>query len=238
MRNQCTACNVEITAEDIVVSCEGFCEQFRYFHAKCVGLSYDEGCACLHENIFWMCDTCKDVIAKGRCREAMKEVNNFAMITELNSIKSELNRISQTVLKIEGNFTDPNESSKLQCSQELTGNTSPLSSTKLDAIVENHSPSTDDNLQLYVTNIANDVSDDEVKDMVCESIGAREVLGIKRLVAYGTNIATLDYVSYKVTVDAQFRSTATKSSSWPDGVRCREFRSYTRRAWRPSTAQQ
>lgn len=67
MSNQCTACNVEITAEDIVVCCEG--------------------CACLHDNIFWMCDACKNVIEKGRLRDAMKEVKNYATITELNLIK-------------------------------------------------------------------------------------------------------------------------------------------------------
>lgn len=124
-----------------------------------------------------------------------------------------MNRISQTVSKIQTNLTDPNESSNLPCCQELTGNTSPLSSTKLEPIDEIRCLSTDGNLQLYVSNIATDVSDGEVKDMVCKSIGAREVLGIKRLVAYGTDISTMDYVSYKVIVDVQFRSTATRSSS-------------------------
>lgn len=234
MKDQCTACNVECSAEDTVVCCEGFCEEFCYFHAKCVGLSYDEGCACLHQNIFWMCDNCRDIIEKGRYREAIKEGENFAKKEELNSLKNELDNISRTVSQIENLLTEPRDTSKMSECIEAT-NSSPLSSTKLNAIDESRCPSTDENLQLYVSNIANDVPEDEGKLMVCESIGATYVLGIKRLVAYGTDITALDYVSYKITVDARFRSTAMNRSCWPDEVRCREFKCTSRTTWRPST---
>lgn len=84
MFTHCNACKIEICAEDVVVACEGKCEGSRYFHAKCVGLTYDEGCACLHSNIFWMCDGCRDIIEKGRFRDALTENVVYATQKEVD----------------------------------------------------------------------------------------------------------------------------------------------------------
>lgn len=239
MNDQCSACNAEIRTEDIVVCCELFCKPFQYFHARCVGLSYDDGCACLHDNIFWMCDSCRDLIQKGRVRE-MNEVktNEFATKEEFNCLKSELDRISQLVSKIEHNTAVPCVSENPPDCLEPVSDISLLSSTKIKANNEQLSTSKEANLQLYVSNIANDVSEDEVIKMVCDSIGSKEVLGIRRLVASGTDISTLDYISYKVIIDPQFRCSAMQSDNWPGGIRCREFRNGHKMTWRPSYSQQ
>lgn len=230
MANHCTACYVEFCAEDIVVCCE-ICENLPQYHAKCVGLTYDEGCACLHQNIFWMCDTCRHYIENGRFRNTKVESksDDFATKSDVTAMKVEIERISQIVSEMSSHFAEPSGIS--------SKNSSPLSSTKFTAsdrtIIEAESRNT--NLELYVSNIAVDVPENEVMQMVCKSLGAREVLGVKRLVASGTNISELDYVSYKVTVDSRFRDYATRRETWPDGIRCREFRSGTKTAWRPES---
>lgn len=233
MIQNCETCKIEIVAEDVVVSCEGLCEDQRYYHARCVGLSYDEGCACLHQNIFWMCDPCRDSIEKARFRKAFgeKQNNEYATQDEIDCLKSEVNRISEVVSKMATNITTaPNQSTST--STQCTYHHSPLSSTKLFA---NDPAPNESLLQLYVSNIAPDVTENEVKQMVCESIGAPNVLDVKCLVPPWKDVSTLNYVSFKVTVDAQFRESAFRISNWPSGVRLRQFRDYYNSVWRPST---
>lgn len=119
--------------------------------------------------------------------------------------------------------------------RDIETRSSPLSSTKINAIDPAESVTNNDNLQLYVSNIAPDVTLREVEHMVCESIGVVSVLQVKRLISSWQDISTLNYVSYKVTIDAQFRDNALRISNWPSGVRCREFRDFHNSAWRPST---
>lgn len=232
MTNCCTACKVEFRAGDIVVCCEGFCENLPQFHAKCVGLSYDEGCACLHDNIFWMCDSCRAHIENGRLRKSanINKSSEFVTKTEVNTLKAEVERISQVVSEMSSTFAKTEEI--LMCRQSSFKD-SPLSSTRLPVTDQLAQASNDPYLELYVSNIATDVSQNEVAQMVCESLGSNEVIGIKCLVGSGTIISTLDYVSYKITVEEKFRNAALRSSTWPDGIRCREFRNTSKTAWRP-----
>lgn len=103
--DSCNACKAEIRPEDIVVSCDMLCESRHCFHAKCVGLTYDEGCACLHRNIFWMCDSCRNFIETGRFRTSVKDGENveYATRNELNFLKSEVERICKIMSQTEKN---------------------------------------------------------------------------------------------------------------------------------------
>lgn len=238
MITHCEACKVEIVAEDIVVACEGLCEAQRHFHARCVGLSYDEGCACLHRNIFWMCDSCRDAIERGRFRNSFTDKNSsgFATKNEVECLKSEVNRINAIVSQM---VTSSNASKQPTPEQPVVRDPvcrSPLSSTRMNA--SDHLDilaSNDTVLQLYVSNIAPDVTEHEVKQMVCESIGANDVYHVKCLAPSWRDTSTLNCISYKVTVDAKLRDCAFKASNWPSGVRCREFRDFSNSVWRPSS---
>lgn len=219
----------------------------HYFHARCVGLSYDEGCSCLHQNIFWMCDTCRDEIKRDRFWKAFNEKHdnnrdrNYATMSEIDCLRSEIERIREDVAKIESNSgVVLNQLATTSYGQQCGFNDghsscSPLSSTKLNAVDTMEQITNNAHLQLYVSNIAPDVSERELKEMICDSIGAADVLHVKCLVPSWQNVSLLRYVSYKVTVDAQFRKSAFKISNWPNGVRCREFLDISNAAWRPSS---
>lgn len=244
MFTHCNVCMIEIRPGDIVVACEGQCDGHKYFHAKCVGLSYDEGCACLHSNIFWMCDCCRDHIEKGRFRNAMTEKPSYATRKEVDCLKSDVERISKLVSQFsthasseQGPSPKGHTGSKRQVIS-ADNSSSPLSSTKIDNPDPAAEIGKDDLLQLYVTNIAIDVTDCEVQQMVCESIGANNVRSVKCLVPVWKDTSTMDYVSFKIVVDAKFRNVALKSSNWPAGVRCREFRDSFHTPWRPSNSTQ
>lgn len=237
--DHCYTCKVEIRAEDIVVSCEGFCEDRRYFHAKCVGLSYDEGCACLHRNVFWMCDSCRNAI-EYRCYEKKPqsaETSELATKKEVECLKAEVEKINEKMSQIASNCVRPvqtmfhNHSESSASSSSASS--SPLSSTKINAKDQPPATLNKSCLSLYISNIANDVSGDEVAQMVCEAIGSKEVFSVKCLVSPWKNISTMDYVSFKVVIDAQYRNSALVNSNWPIGVRCREFRDHSSLAWRP-----
>lgn len=234
MITHCEVCKLEIVAEDIVVTCE-LCDDLRQFHARCVGLSYDEGCACLHQNIFWMCDSCRDGIERGRFRKSSIEKSDNDYATR-DDLKSEIKRISSMVSQlVTGNDDLPNETTVDSPIVRALTNRFPLSSTKLNAGNLTTQTPNDANLQLYVTNIAPDVTTSEVKQMVCQSIGADDVLHIKCLAPSWQNVSTLNFISFKVTVDALFRDAAFRTTNWPSGVRCREFREMCNSAWRPSS---
>lgn len=237
MITHCEACKIEIVAEDIVVACEGLCEERRYFHARCVGLSYDEGCACLHRNIYWMCDSCRKAIECARFRKSFAEKNEnaFATKNELDSLKSEVSRInaivSQTVVCP---TTLPKPATVESPIARIPSCRSPLSSTKLNASDQTEHSQNESSFQLYVSNIAPDVTENEVKEMVCEALRADDVLHVKCLAPSWRDISTINFISFKVTVDAKFRDSAFIASNWPSGVRCREFRDLSGSVWRPS----
>lgn len=216
MYTHCNVCEIEFRPEDVVVACEGLCDDRRQFHAKCVGLSYDEGCACLHANIFWMCDCCRDLIEKGRFRNAIKKETNYATQEELDCLKVDIERISTIISQMTSNCSaEPSTSKERRMESErfVDEHNSPLSSTKISAtdhIVDNRD---DDEIQLYISNIANDVTEQEVKAMVCKSIGVSDVRSIKPLVPAWKDTSTLDYVSFKIVVDAHFHKSALKYSN-------------------------
>lgn len=238
MFDYCDTCKIEIVAEDVVVLCDGLCEDQRVFHARCVGLSYDEGCA-MHRTVFRMCDSCRDCIEKARFRKAFeeKQAKEYATKTEMDCLKLEVNRLSKLMSRIMTNHATvtslPASAIHHQSDCCVAPKTSPLSSKQFsgsDQVVA----SDDTRLQLYVSNIAPDVTEIELKRMVCECIGADDLIHVKCLVPSWKNVNTLNYVPYKVTVKPQFQNAALKTSNWPSGVRCRIFRDYSDSAWRPS----
>ncbi|KXJ81875.1 hypothetical protein RP20_CCG017352 [Aedes albopictus] len=216
----------------------GLCGDLRQYHARCVGLSYDEGCACLHDNIFWMCDSCRDDVERGRFQKSLPKKNDseYATRNEVECLKSEITRISSIVSQmVKCNNSVPNESTAESPIALTPANRSPLSSTKLNASNVIMQSRNDVNLQLYVTNIAPDVTESEVKQMVCQSIGADDVLHIKCLAPSWRDVSTLNFISFKVTVDERYRDAAFRTANWPSGVRCRAFREMCNSVWRPSS---
>lgn len=219
------------------MSCELFCEDRHRFHARCVGLTYDEGCACLHSNITWMCDSCKHTIDYGRFRRPQPELqaNELAMKSDVSYLKTEVERISKIVSQL-APIASLSTTSDEHVSHPNTTNTSastfsPLSSTK---ITDQRNAVNDSEVQLFISNIANDVTENDIRTMVCETIGAERVLEVKCLISPGKDLSAYDYISFKVVVDEKHRYSALNTSVWPTGVRCREFRDRRKPVWRPS----
>lgn len=138
-----------------MVSCEGLCVDLRYYHARCVGLTYGEGCACLHQNIFWMCDSCRKAIEHVRFRESFneKQDNSYARKSEIDNFKAEVQRISKTLSQMAiTKATVPNEYTLSEHPNSgIEARSSSFSSTKLNSIDPEESITDNANLQLYVS---------------------------------------------------------------------------------------
>ena len=204
--------------------CYGICKDKHTFHARCVGLTYDEGCACLHSNIFWMCDPCRHAIEYERFGKSASDINTEKLATK-DEVKAEVERIDKILTQLTSHLQSIEICGELS-SNSINLSTSsppPLSSTKNNVEhLANEQPSVamqNSSLQLYISNIANDVTEDEIGSMVCEALGAKRVLNVKCLVSPWKDISTLDYVSFKVVVGAQYRKAAFAATNWPTGVR-------------------
>lgn len=155
-----------------------------------------------------------------------------------------LNQLNETICSLK---TTSNVSSNAAPSAAVlspTKDVSLLSSTKIAPDV---SMSTADRIEdrvgvpdgrnetfkLYLSNIAVDVSEDEVKRMVSDALCVDEIYAINCLKPSWKDASSLDFISFKVEIDKRCRGKAMNSSTWPKGIRYREFKEHTETTWRP-----
>lgn len=175
--------------------------------------------------------------------KSASDINTEKLATK-DEVKAEVERIDKILTQLTSHLQSIEICGELS-SNSINLSTSsppPLSSTKNNVEhLANEQPSVvmqNSSLQLYISNIANDVTEDEIGSMVCEALGAERVLNVKCLVSPWKDISTLDYVSFKVVVGAQYRKAAFAASNWPTGVRIREFRDRYNSVWRPNRTTQ
>lgn len=155
---------------------------------------------------------------------------------EIINLKSEMAKMNSTLDRLVDAFTNNgstiSNANDVDTQRQVSEAFAPLSSTRLHPI-DSSPTGNDSSVSLHVSNIANDISQTEVIDMIKDSIGATHISSIKLLVPPWKDLSALDYISFKVDVNVKFRDAALDPSSWPEGVRCREFRSRLTNAWRP-----
>lgn len=70
--------------------------------------------------------------------------------------------------------------------------------------------------------------------MVSEVLGTDDAVIAKRLVPPWKDVATMDFISFRVDLDSSLKLRALTLTSWPAGIRRREFKEISREAWRPA----
>ena len=78
---------------------------------------------------------------------------------------------------------------------------------------------------LYLSGFLPTITDADVKKIVsrCLDLGDDNTIEVIRLVAKGTDVSKLTFVSFKIGVDPCFKQQALLASSWPAGILFREF---------------
>lgn len=214
--------------------------EMNRFHAKCVGLSEDQGRACSQRNIFWMFDECTELMGTIKFRAVVNKMRSHTkpLEIEIERLKSDAAEMREKMNTMQDHVTNK----PVACVNEPTHeeefrfspSTSyvPLSSTRVSVNRANEGQN-NDSLKLHISNVANDVTEEEVLQMINKAIGVEQVRYIKCLVPPWKDLSSLDYISFKVEIEHYYRETALKTSTWPKGVRCREFVKFGNRTWRP-----
>lgn len=241
MEKVCGECKNEIGPGGKIVVCQGFCEDMNRFHIECVGLPDDLAAGCLYKKVMWMCECCRDLITNIKFRNIVHKLNsNDAPLNELDQLKQDVSRINNTLEELISAVKKESvsHSSKNPTTEPTTicdgSNGDVLTSTRIQRETPEHALINTTTFSLFVSNIAPDVTVEEVQELICEVLEVSEPVPIKRLVPAWRAPTEMEYVSFKVDLHQKYKSKALDASFWPCGVRCREFRNYSSSTWRPS----
>lgn len=186
----------------------------------------------MNPNILWICNKCRR--AKEERRSSQKaSIIDSTTTSDIVELKTEMERTKVMLNELSHKFDSLNASS-FQSEQSGDSqhvlNSSLFTSTRHDHSIQNQGHS---NTSLFVSNIAPDVTDEEFKRMVEETVGPGNIVSFKCLVPAWKEKSSLDYISYKVVVNVK-HGTASNAVNWPNGVRCREFVNRLNESWRPA----
>lgn len=233
----CRKCLQHIHGNDLCAECDGSCA--RRFHAKCVGLGEDT-LKILSQNVIWVCDDCLVQFRKFAVREEHgdKASQNATIIEEeLADLKSKVNGILNTL----SSLTSKQNTATLYHS-------TPVTSFELFNGTNNESSSSSspqnkgkyayeeisDTFSLLLTNVDNRVSEQEICNLVSRCLDApiADCNRVTKLVPKYRECRDFDFVSFKVTLNERWKSAAMNPSTWPCGLRYREFVQRSN-VWRP-----
>lgn len=123
--------------------------------------------------------------------------------------------------------------------------TQPVSSSTLlegsncnyECFDENHNSSGENNesFALYLTNIDSSVSESDINLMVsrCLEVSNEDRIDVKKLVPKWVDCSKLDFVSFKVVLHEKWKLQSLIASTWPRGVKFREFVNRFDHTWKP-----
>ncbi|XP_062543283.1 uncharacterized protein LOC134210889 [Armigeres subalbatus] len=80
-----------------------------------------------------------------------------------------------------------------------------------------------DKFWLYMTGLNPLINDSDVQKIVSRCLNISDAAEVIRLVPRGKDVTTLTFVSYKIGLDPDLKELALEPSSWPTGIRLREF---------------
>lgn len=238
---ECGKCNSSVDARSqSFVVCEGECS--KCYHVDCVGLTEAHTECIAINNILWMCDLCLDRFYKTRSAPLDKPQPECStpVESELAGIKSQINDImntlsvlmSKSLVNVTLDSPTPISSTKLidGNNEEFENNSNPEESCLKASDLEKET------FALFLTNVDSYVTEREIEEMVRKSIRLTtdEKITVFKLVPKWIDIDSIDYASFKIVLNARWKTISLNSSTWPSGIKFREFVSLRGRAWRPN----
>lgn len=225
------------------------------YHAECVGVP-EPVAKCFLKNVLWLCDGCLDMCTDYFAQQICggSKTDNIEM--ELSEIKEKIANITEalsTVLPLTSSTsrkdaTNPTHyhvrhstpvSTTLNCGSRSNGSTNAdcLSFEQADSSFRGKRENAG-TFPLFLTNIDCSVTEQEVTDMIEQSLGSEinEKLEMKiiKLVPKWKDPNCLKYTSFKIVLDQGLKRKALQPNTWPVGVLFREFVEHPRRTWTPT----
>lgn len=219
-------------------------------------------------HLVWVCTACKNLIAKARFANSLVSVNkaNESVIGSMKNeirdsiladikteIRSNFNTLINSVPRTPASLyhTPHAPSSRSKRLRENDGDDDDLvprrpakamcgvgtSAAIADLVVPEAAEQDSAKFWLYLSGILPEVPESKVVELVESQLKTKN-LQVTKLIPRGKDIRTLTFVSYKIGVPLELKSTALASETWPRGIRFREFedsRSNKQFFWRPAT---
>lgn len=239
----CGKCSVMIDINaDLYTVCEGMCA--KSFHAECVSVTETDLCA-LSSNIIWICSPCMTVFRRMRERVSTDVATNTdtpkSMLDDISELKTTVADIVCTLSKITQTNSDLNTphhcSTPISLLKVFDGtNEVVCSSTTQDEILDLSTEAPDNDVfALYLTNIDKCATVNDISLMVSQQLGVplSDCGDVVKLIPKWRNTKTFDYVSFKITLKKHLKTSALDASTWPRGVKFREFVNRPYDAWKP-----
>lgn len=247
----CEKCNQHFCRDD-EITCEGFCG--RIYHLQCSGANQYDVMRCAgSKNLIWVCDVCLLQLQNQQQRQAATVPVNINETSEgvmqstvlnleqnVKEIKQQLSnlqeQIRQNVTLSPPSTSTPERTDRQhsECNSNVRGfNGSRLLNGSKAINRDNRCSSDSSDFSIYLTGIANHVCEDDIGRMVSECLKLDQRPVVEKLVPYRRNVRDLRYISFKVGVNKKFKNEALLETTWPVGVRFREFIQYDTSLWQP-----
>lgn len=244
MAMSCEKCSLSISvANELFTVCEGKCA--KYFHADCVGVTESALCT-LSSNIIWICNTCMVWLCRARENVNVDVATNTpparSLGDEIDELKCTVSEMANTLAKV----IQQTESAALYRHSTPVSSPKALDGSSLDEVacglIQQESMQItsqtceSDYFSLYLTNIDRCATENDISVMVSHSLNVPIscCTDVVKLVPRNKNTNTLDYVSFKVVLRVDLKPLALTASTWPKGMKYREFISRMNETWKPT----
>lgn len=246
---ECNKCLHTIDRKtDRYTICEGRCA--KRYHAACVGLAESTVCALFTKNILWMCDACLADYCLTRDAESPLEATiddnsmsrENSIESEIACLKSKIEEITETLAAIvpyQRHFVDKQHSTPISPSSSYHL----MNGTKISSLNDANAGATtydrtvcSNTFSLFVTNVVCSATEEDVRQLVCECLDILDpnTIGVRKLVKMRQLNDTMDFISFKVVLDLKLKPLALQQTTWPIGLKYREFEN-RRTVWAPKS---
>lgn len=227
---KCKKCAICVYTElRLFVVCAGPCG--NTFHAACAGMCREDLRA-VSRGMLWMCCDCTPAFTewKSSMRTSSTSEDSSFLRVELSDLKAQVSSIADTLQRM---IPFNNSVGTLHHSTPISSNeaSNKVSDTHGEAVerertdLQENEPIEHRYFSLLLTNIVNTASENDIELMVHRCLGAPagECLSVVKLVSSRVDCNLLDYISFKVILKWRWKEIALCSSTWPNGIKFREF---------------
>ena len=230
----------------------GFCEAFLHVTQTCLGFN-SRGLkeAFAQRKVLIMCMTCRESLNGRSIQSYIADTHQPPSVpSDLKDLPAQVSQLSNVVKALSTKFdnftcTQPQPQSQpvwptlnttpvwpkrsvkrrrfddkinTQVPTDCGTNNVDFSDLSVPSVVQNANK-----FWLYLSGLNPLITDGDVQKIVSRCLSATEPIDLVRLVPKGKDVAGLSFVSFKIGLDPDMKIKALDSSSWPVGLRFREF---------------
>lgn len=234
MAAACDRCARAMKRLDEAVTCMGFCDHVA--HQRCVSDNKDVVKAISDSpNLYWMFAECTNLMKIIRFRNVVsslgttineitrgQEVANAELKTELAKQREQIAELSKRIGLATPSRAGSNSRRRTEENSQpvkpLLGGTRTTNEVSVTTVPQPNKTL----FWIYLSRLHPSVKPEAIEKITKDGLNCESVKAIP-LVKKGTDLKSLNFISYKVGVDPKHRTAALDPAMWPEGILFREF---------------